>query len=172
MRTRSTPAAALLADGLTLGRGLLAVALIPTVERGDWRLTALLLTAAWWTDFFDGRVARTTAGTRLGAWDERIDTGVGASIMIGLVAGDHVTAFWPIAGALLLALYLATSRLVFSQILQAMAYGTVLWLSFHGDRPGFALMATTIALIGMFDMRRLLDHNLPEFFSLLRIKRS
>lgn len=171
MGRRSTPAAALLADGLTLARGLLAVVLVPVIDRGNWRLAALVLVAAWWTDFLDGRIARSTTGTRLGAWDERADTAVGAGVMIGLMAGGHVAAVWPITGAVLLALYLGTGRFGFSQMLQAIAYGAVLWTTFHTDQFGFALLAATIVAIGVLDVRRLVGYNLPEFFGTLRTKR-
>src|SRR6266545_3864742 len=60
----------LAADALTLGRLIVAVALIPVLGARLMALGAGLLGSAWMSDFLDGRAARASArGTRLGDVD-------------------------------------------------------------------------------------------------------
>ncbi len=164
--------AATIADGLTASRFVLAVAVVPLVASGAWRAAAIVVAVAWWTDFFDGRLARRTTGTRLGDWDPRADTAVGAGIVIGLAAGGHVPALpWLLAGGLFAAIYLFTGNFAFGQLVQALGYGPLLWFAAGSDAIALGVLAGTIAAVGVMDAPRFVSHTLPAFFEGMRLRR-
>ncbi|HYV01610.1 MAG TPA: CDP-alcohol phosphatidyltransferase family protein, partial [Actinomycetota bacterium] len=111
----------LAADALTLARLVVAGALIPVLGARRLSLAAVLLGAAWISDFLDGRAARASAGrTRLGDVDLWADTFVGAGVVLGLTVWGWVP---PAVGlgltALLLAAFALTRNEAMSMLLQA-----------------------------------------------------
>lgn len=160
------------ADALTGSRFLLAFVAIPVVDAGAWRTAALVVAAAWWTDYLDGKVARSTTGTRLGRWDPYADTAVGVGIVIGLAAGGHVPALpWIIATVGLAGTYLFTANFAFGQLTQAIGYGPLLWYAAVEDVPAIVVLVGTIVVIAILDARRFVTHTLPTFFEGMRLKK-
>lgn len=158
------------ADALTASRFVIALTVAPIVGRGAWLAASLLVAAAWWTDFLDGRVARTTSGTRLGCWDPHADTAVGLGIVVGLAGGGHVLgpAWWVVGAGLFTLAYLVTGIFAFSESVQALGYGPLLWLTAANQRLGFAMLVGTIAAILILDIHRFRTYTLPAFFDGLR----
>lgn len=158
---------ALVADGLTAARLALAIPLFATVAAGRYAVAAIVLIAAWWTDFFDGRLARTVPGeTRLGAWDPYADAAVAAAILAGLVAVGVVSATpWAAAGAVLAFAFLLSGNLAWCMLLQALAYELFLaWL--WVESPGWLLVpAATVLVLLVANRRRFFGELLPTFFS-------
>jgi len=154
-----------LADALTGSRFVFAVLAIPLVSSGAWRASSLVVVLAWWTDFFDGRVARSTTGTRLGEWDPYADTAVGAGVVIGLAAGGHVlpVPWLVVTGGFVLA-YLVGGNFAFGQIAQALGYGPLLWFATRADLVAISVLVGTIVVIAIFDARRFVSVTLPTFF--------
>jgi phosphatidylglycerophosphate synthase len=170
---------ALIADGLTIGRFVLGVALVPVLGSKRITLAASILGTAWLTDFFDGRVARASAGTtRLGPFDLWADTIVGAGAVLGIVSSGWMPAVPGIGLVIALVVWFTLTRnAALSMILQATGYALVLW---HVWRGGYGLaLAWLLAIIGVvaFVNRRVVwERSLPTFFggvaSLLRGGRS
>ncbi len=160
------------ADALTGSRFLLAFVVIPVVDAGAWRTAAVVVAAAWWTDYLDGKIARGTTGTRLGSWDPYADTAVGVGIVLGLVAGGHVPGLpWLIAVAGLVGVYLITRNFAFGQLAQAIGYGPLLWYAAIEDAVAIVVLVGTIVAIGILDARRFVTHTLPTFFEGVRLRR-
>jgi cardiolipin synthase len=154
-----------LADALTGARFALAPLAAPVVAAGAWRFAAIVVATAWWTDFFDGRIARTTTGTRLGRWDPYADTAVGAGIVIGLAAGRHVPPVPFLAALVLLAAaYVVTDNFAFGQLAQAIGYGPLLWYAAVEDLWALAVLVATIVAVAALDARRFVSYVLPTFF--------
>ena len=154
------------ADVLTVARALSALPLALSAWAGNWTLATLLLGAAWWSDFFDGRLARRAGGsTRLGRWDLPADTVVGAGLLAGLVAGSHLSPVLGVLGAALGVGYVVLGNASLSMLLQALAYGPVLWFAATGRSFGFAVAVLTIVAIGVWDRDRLVGWVLPTFFA-------
>ncbi len=153
-----------IADVLTMSRMVIAVALIPIVWSLSLGLAALMVSIAWLTDLLDGRLARAAGREgRLGSWDLRADTAVGAGLLIGLT-GSGTIPIWFSASALILfgGLFLAGNWAA-SMLLQLVGYLpliSALW----SERPtGWWLPIFTVILIGILDWRRLLVVNIPNF---------
>lgn len=154
------------ADSLTAGRALLALPVALVAWTGDWTAATLLLSAAWWSDFLDGRLARRApVPTRLGQWDLAADTAVGAGLLTGLVGGGHLPPLTGAAGALLGIGFVMLGNAALGMVLQALAYGPVLWMAAWQGSPGFVVAALTISAIGVWDRARLLEYVLPTFFA-------
>lgn len=154
-----------LADALTLARFGLGAALVVTLGRGEQELSAVVLVAAWITDFLDGRLARAGSGSRLGDWDFPADTVVGAGVLLGLGLDGYVDLrLAVVASAVLGAAYALTRNPALSQILQAIGYGAFLWRLWARSSPIRWLPVGVIAVIGVADRRRLVEETLPGFF--------
>lgn len=96
-----------LADLLTFSRLLAAPVLVTLLAGGRLEAAALFLTLAWFTDFFDGRMARSAdRPTRLNGWDLRADAWLAAGLGIGMGLGGYLT--WWIAGPLSLFVFLGS----------------------------------------------------------------
>lgn len=160
------------ADALTGSRFLLALVVVPVVDAGAWRNAGIVVAAAWWTDYLDGRLARGTTGTRLGRWDPYADTSVGVGVVIGLAAGGHVPGLpWLVAAAGLAVAYLITGNFAFGQLTQAIGYGPLLWYAAIEDMPAIILLVGTIVAIAILDARRFVTVTLPTFFEGVRLRR-
>lgn len=156
----------LAADGLTLGRLVVAVALIPVLGARRVALGATLLGCAWISDFLDGRAARASRGrTRLGGVDVWADTLVGAGAVLGFAASGWVP---PLVGLALVALLLAgfalTRNEAMSMLLQATGYALVLWRTWRDGYtvPLWSLLAI-IATIAVVNRRIFWERSLPTF---------
>ncbi len=163
MKTRLRPS--FIADALTISRALLAIPLFFAAGTGWLEPVAVMLVVAWWTDFFDGRLARSApAQTRIGSWDPIVDAAVGTAVLGGLAisgAGLPVT----VAGGAVLALYLFGRNPAWCMLLQAIAYG-VLFERLAGETPVLlALPLVTAITILVLNRRRLFGELIPTFFS-------
>ena len=158
------------ADALTASRFVLAVILVPIVARGAWLPAGIVVAAAWWTDFLDGRVARSTTGSRLGDWDPHADTVVGFGIVVGLAGGGHLPGpvWWLVIGGLLTVTHLLTGIFAFSELAQALGYGPLLYLAAVHRGTAFLVMVATIGAILVLDATRFRTYTLPAFFDGLR----
>lgn len=155
------------ADVLTLGRAVIAVALIPVFGGRRTVLGAALVGTAWLSDFFDGRAARASAGrTKLGGVDLWVDTLVGAGAVIGFVAWGWVP---PVVGfglvATLVAAFALTRNEAMSMLLQAIGYGLVLWRTWRDGSTGALAWLLAIIIIVVVANRRIFwERTLPTFF--------
>ena len=158
---------ALVADGLTFGRAVIAVALIPVFGGRRTGLGAVLVGTAWLSDFFDGRAARASTGrTRLGGVDLWVDTLVGAGAVLGFVAWGWVA---PVAGfglvAALVAAFALTRNEAMSMLLQATGYGLVLWRTWRdGSTGALAWLLVIIGVVAVANRRIFWERSLPTFF--------
>lgn len=158
--------AARLADGLTAGRIVLAAPLAVTAASGWWYSVAVLLFFAWWSDFFDGRLAQRAPGeTKLGQLDLTADTLVGGVLLAGLFAGGYVALGWALAGAVLAVGYGLRRNPAWGMLLQAIGYGNALWQIGWHARPALALTGGTVVSIAIIDRSRLFGYVLPAFFA-------
>jgi phosphatidylglycerophosphate synthase len=154
------------ADGLTVYRAFVALALVPALGARRIGLAAALLGTGWISDFLDGRAARTSAGTtRLGGSDLWIDTLVGAAAVLGCVAAGWVP---PALGVGLVVLLLAgfglTRNEALSMLLQAAGYGMVLWRTWsEGHGLALVFLLTIIAAIGVVNRRIFWERSVPTF---------
>ena len=100
-----------LADLLTFSRLLAGPVLVALLAGRRLEAAALFLTLAWFTDFFDGRMARSSdRPTRLNGWDLRADAWLAAGLGIGLGLGGYLT--WWLAGPLSLFVFAGAVLLV------------------------------------------------------------
>ena len=157
----------LAADGLTLGRLVLAVALVPVLGARRTGLGAALLGSAWLSDFFDGRAARASSSrTRLGAADLWFDTFVGAGAVLGFVAWGWIP---PVIGIglvlVLIAAFVILRNEAMSMTLQATGYGLVLWRVWQDGHTGsLAWLLLIIAMVAVVNRRIFWERSLPTFF--------
>lgn len=153
-----------LADGLTASRVVIAMIVTVASYRADWAFVALLLSIAWWSDFFDGKLARRAGGgTRLGLWDLRVDTAVGAMLLLGMLVGGHISVTWGAIGVCFGIGYLLIANGSFAMVLQAIAYGHALWFALGVGLPGFAIASGTIAMIALMSWSWFLHEVIPSF---------
>lgn len=158
---------AFVADALTLGRAVVAAALIPVFGARRTGLGAALLGTAWLSDFFDGRAARASTGrTRLGGVDLWADTLVGAGALLGFVAWGWVP---PVVGfglgAALIVAFALTRNEAMSMLLQATGYGLVLWRTWRdGSTVALAWLLTIIVVVVIANRRIFWERSLPTFF--------
>jgi phosphatidylglycerophosphate synthase len=164
-RRRDLPGLA--ADGLTLGRAVAAVALVPVFGAGQTALGAALVGSAWLSDFFDGRAARASPGpTSLGAFDLWADTLLGAGAVLGFTLLGWVP---PMLGlglvVLLLASFALTKNEAISMVLQASGYALVLWRTWRdGHTASLTWLIGIIVAIAIVNRRILMVRSLPTFF--------
>jgi hypothetical protein len=156
---------ALVADALTLVRGLLGVLLAYLIVRGRMDAVAVWLSVGWVTDFLDGRVARAAAGhTRLGRWDFPADVILGGGVLVGLAAAGLMP---PIVTVLVLAAcgggYLLLRNAALGMILQAVAWVAILWQLWIRRAPAAWLPVAVAATIGVVNRRKLIDDEIPAF---------
>ncbi|MBT8211913.1 MAG: CDP-alcohol phosphatidyltransferase family protein [Acidimicrobiia bacterium] len=159
-------ARAVTADVLTGSRAVLAVAVMLAVgsNRFDW--AAVFVTLAWITDFFDGRLARSTDHpTRLGDWDLRIDITLGIGILLGL--GWSGWLAWPavlvplvVLGALAIAMHNPSPTM----LLLAYIYVAFFWVLIVERPLGGWLPFAALPLIATLDWGRFTRVILPVFF--------
>lgn len=158
---------AVIADGLTLARVVLAVALVPVLGARRTALAASMVGTAWLTDFLDGRAARSSeTPTRLGAFDLWADTLVGAGAVIGFVAWGWVPAFVGLGVVTILLIAFALTRIeALSMILQATGYALVLWRTWRDGHPSaLAWLLAVIGIIAFVNRRIFWERSLPTFF--------
>ena len=157
---------ALSADLLTALRLGLAIVLTVLVARGDLEAAAVGLSAAWLTDALDGALARAAGGgTRLGEWDLPADVLVGAGVLTGLGLAGDVPA--PVALAVTPALLIAfvVIRNPFpGMVLQAIAYGGILWRLWAEGAATRWVPVAVAGVIGIAERRRFVRVMLPTFF--------
>lgn len=157
----------LIADGLTLGRLVLAVALVPVLGGRRTGLGAALLGSAWLSDFLDGRAARASNGpTRMGGADLWADTLVGAGAVLGFVAWGWVP---PVLGIGLVVVLVAAFSLLrneaMSMVLQATGYGLVLWRTWRdGHAAPLTWLLAIIVVVAVVNRRIFWERSLPTFF--------
>lgn len=156
------------ADGLTLARLVIAVVLVPVLGAHHAAAAAVLVGAAWLTDFFDGRAARAADGlTRLGAFDLWVDTLVGAGLLLGFVAWGWLPALVGVSLAVVLfAAFAFTRNEALSFLLQAIGYGLLLWRVWR-DGPAGALvwMLGIILFLAVVNRRVFLGKAVPTFLN-------
>jgi phosphatidylglycerophosphate synthase len=156
----------LAADALTLGRLIVAVALIPVLGTRRLALGAALLGFAWLSDFLDGRAARSSAGrTRLGDIDLWADTCVGAGAVLGFTVWGWLP---PVVGlgltAVLLVAFALTRNEAMSMILQATGYALVLWRTWRDEHTASLWwLLTVIGVIAFVNRRILWERSVPTF---------
>jgi phosphatidylserine synthase len=157
---------AVLADVLTGGRIALGVAAAGAllVDRVDW--FSILLSAAWASDVFDGRLARSSGRrTWFGEADMLVDTWVGVCVLFGLGLSDRA----PVGLVLVLigvlgAIYLWTRNPAISQVLQGAAYGAALWLIFASPDATLSIPLGTLAVLMILEHEKFFGKVLPMFF--------
>lgn len=153
------------ADGLTLARAALTVPLGVAAAAGAWRMLAILLVGAWWSDFFDGRTARRAlTPTRLGNADIVVDTLVGLAVAIGLLIGGWIPPWLAAPVAFFAVAYAVQRNPAWSMVVQAIGYGASLWHLGRNDPGGLIIALTTILMIAILDQSRLVGFVLPAFF--------
>ncbi len=155
------------ADGLTLARLCIAVALVPVLGTGRFAEGSVLLGLGWMTDFLDGRAARASGlPTRLGACDYQVDTAVGAGIIAGFAFWGWVSPLVAIALiAVLWAGFMVTGNEALSQVLQATGCTLMLWrLWADGLRGHLLWLVVVIAFIAIANRDKLVHESLPTFF--------
>ena len=166
-RPRERDLVGLAADALTLGRLVVALALIAVLGTGRVTLGAALLGFAWISDFLDGRAARASGGrTRLGDVDLWADTFVGAGVVLGFTVWGWVH---PVVGlglvAVLLAAFALTRNEAMSMLLQATGYALALWRTWRDGHPASLWwLLTIIVVIAVVNRRIFWERSLPTFF--------
>lgn len=157
---------AVLADVLTGGRIALGVAAAAALlgDRIDW--FSILLSAAWASDVFDGRLARSSGRpTWFGETDMLVDTWVGVCVLFGLALSDRVPAgLTAVLIGVLGVLYLWTRNPAISQVLQGIAYGAALWLIFTSADATLSIPLGTLAVLLALEHRKFTRKVLPMFF--------
>ena len=158
---------AAVADGLTGLRAALAIPLFWATAAEAYGAAAALLTLAWWSDYLDGRVARSTsAPTRLGPWDPVFDALIGTALLGGLISSETVSMLpWGITGAALLAGFLVWRNLSLGMLVQALAYAFFLAEVWTHDPWWMLVLTATIGAILILDWHRFFKDVLPSFFA-------
>lgn len=155
---------ALAADVLTITRLGFAFLLVPLVWQERLDLAAVVLSLAWLSDLFDGRLAR-MAGTptRFGRWDLRVDTGVGVALVIGLIGNGTVSLWFGLAALVVLGGFFLAGNIAASMLLQLSGYLPLLYTLWQ-ERPDlWWLPFATFSAIGLADWRRLIRVTIPAF---------
>ncbi len=157
---------AALADGLTVLRLPIAVAVAVVAAAGRLDLVGILLAVAWSADFLDGRLAGWAGGgTKLGPWDLAADTLVGTGAVIGLTAGGLLPAGLGVPAVVVLGgLAWWRRNPAPAMLLQGIGYGAYLWLAWTTGAPWRVLPLATVAAIALVDADRFVHRVLPMFF--------
>lgn len=159
--------AAALADLLTGSRILMGVSAAAALATGHLNLFNILLTTAWATDVFDGRLARLSTRPTIfaGPFDMIVDTWVGACVIVGFGLSDRFPLWFAVGAIVVLgAAYLATRNPAVSQVLQAIAYGSSLWLIYVSDDTTLAIPLITLAVLMAMEYKKFFGKVLPMFF--------
>ena len=157
---------AVLADILTGSRLALGVAVAGALVADRIHLFSILLTIAWASDVFDGRLARSSGRpTFFGEADMLVDTWVGACVLVGLALSGRAPLWLVIIGiAVLGAVYLRTKNPAVSQVLQGIAYGAALWLIYRSEETTLAIPLGTLAVLLLIEYKKFFGKVLPMFF--------
>jgi len=157
---------AALADLLTGSRLVMGVAVVGALLADRVQLFSILLSVAWATDVFDGRLARSSGRrTLFGETDMLVDTWVGAGVLMGLGLSDRAPLWLVITGIVLLgAVYLWTENPAISQVLQGIAYAAALWLIFTTEDATLAIPLGTLAVLMLLEYKKFFGKVLPMFF--------
>ncbi len=158
--------AAALADLLTASRLVMGVVAAAALVAEELNLFAILLTTAWATDVFDGRLARASKRkTLFAAADLMVDTWVGACVIVGLALSGRVSPWLAYSGIVALGLaYLWTKNPAVSQVLQGIAYGASLWLIYRSPDTTLAIPLGTLAVLMALEYEKFFNKVLPMFF--------
>jgi phosphatidylglycerophosphate synthase len=157
---------AVLADVLTGSRLVMGVVIVVALTGDRLLLFAIILSIAWATDVFDGRLARAAnRPTLFGDSDMLVDTWVGACVLVGFGASDRLP-IWLVAGLIvgLGALYLRSRNPAVSQVLQAVGYGGALWVIFQSEEASVAIPLGTLAVLMLLEYKKFFGKVLPMFF--------
>jgi phosphatidylglycerophosphate synthase len=157
---------AVLADVLTGGRVVLGIAIVGALITDRVNLFSILLSLAWASDVFDGRLARSSGRrTLFGETDMLIDTVVGVCVLLGLALSDRAPLGLVLVGIVVLgALYLRTRNPAISQVLQGVAYGGALWLILRSPDATLLIPLGTLGVLMLLEYRKFFDKVLPMFF--------
>jgi hypothetical protein len=157
---------AVLADVLTGSRLVFGVVAAGALVGDRIFLFSIVLSVAWATDVFDGRLARSSGrSTFFGDSDMLVDTWVGACVLVGFGLSDRAPLWLVATGIVLLgAIYLWTRNPAVSQVLQAFGYGGALWLIFISDDVTLALPLGTLAVLMLLEYKKFFGKVLPMFF--------
>ena len=147
---------AVLADVLTGGRVALGVAAAGALGGDRLHLFSILLSAAWVSDVFDGRLARSSGRrTWFGENDMLVDTFVGACVLVGLAISHRAPAWLVAVGiGVLGTIYLKTKNPAISQVLQGIAYGAALWFIFTSADATLAIPLGTLAALMVLEYEK------------------
>jgi phosphatidylserine synthase len=150
------------ADLLTATRLGLALPIFFAAGMGFSEPVAVMLAAAWWTDFFDGHLARRAGGkTRLGDLDTFADVTIASALLAGEVAAG-TPPLWGAVGLVLLAMFVARHNTVWCVLLQAVAYGLVL-ARLLTDAPVWSVLPLMTALTMLWlNRQRFIGEFLPR----------
>lgn len=156
-----------LADLLTGSRLILGVVAADALISDRLLLFSVVLTGAWATDVFDGRLARTAdRPTRFKDYDMVADTWVGACVMAGLGLSGRAPLWLATLGIVVLgAIYLRTRNPAVSQVLQGIAYGAALWLIFTSHDTSLAIPLGALAVLLLLEYEKFFGKVLPMFFN-------
>jgi phosphatidylglycerophosphate synthase len=157
---------AVLADVLTGSRLVMGPVIVAALVTDRVLLFAIILSIAWATDVFDGRLARSAGRpTLFGDTDMLIDTWVGVCVLLGFGLSERAP-LWVVGVVIVLlgALYLATRNPAVSQALQAIGYGGALWLIFVSEEASLAIPLGTLAVLMLLEYKKFFGKVLPMFF--------
>ena len=120
---------------------------------------------AWLSDFFDGRLARSTPhDTRLGEWDFRVDALVGAGILVGLGIAS-ILPIWVVAVFLLaLGATVLTNNPTPAMLMIGVSYAVFLWFVLNEAANLALLPVIAVIPLTVLDWRRFTTVILPAFF--------
>ncbi|MFZ0627054.1 MAG: CDP-alcohol phosphatidyltransferase family protein [Acidimicrobiia bacterium] len=155
---------ALTPDLLTLSRLGVAVLVVPVAWSLDLELTGILISAAWLTDFLDGRLARrSNVEGRMGRWDLTVDTLLGAGLLIGLTGAGEVPLWLTVVAMVVLGGWFFSGNPTASMLLQLTGYVPLLLILWSRRPSAWQTPFLTAILIGVLDWRRLFTINIPAF---------
>lgn len=154
-----------MADLLTGLRALLALLLVAVLGAQRLDLAAAVLSAAWITDFFDGKSARRADHpTHLGKWDIYVDTLVGAAVLVGLAYGGYVS--WLTSLSLVVVLgggWILIGNDALSSALQAIGYAWLMWLLYRQGVSDWWLPPLTAVSAAVLNWRKVVTYSVPGF---------
>lgn len=153
------------ADVLTASRIGLAFAVMYSLATNTLDWAAGYIAIAWLTDFYDGRLARSTSyPTRLGNWDFRIDAILAGAILVGMALGGHSPSWLVLLALLLGAMTVALSNPAPAMLFIAYAYAWFFWLLISQWPFAAWLPFAVLAFIAVTDWQRFVKVILPAFF--------
>ncbi len=153
-----------LADGLTLARFPIAMTVFVMFERQNLAWAGLFLVLGWFTDFWDGRLARFAPGsTRLGPFDVVADVVLASGVGLGLVEslGSSLAVTIVASGVLAAALHGNHSP---AMLFISGAYGAGIWVILAGGVWSGSIVIGGLIAIFVLDFDRLVRELIPAFF--------